>query len=401
MSLLLPLSELRRNMGRRDGLPKEAKDFLDYCDATLKKSTVQMYITNLNKFYAFFNEQCPEEKNKISKIDRVLIQKYYTHLFHSNLKPATRFLIIMNLRCYLTWAREMGHIEKDPRELIQLQDFPKRPQYLPRPLEPDHDRKLIEYLKNTKAVTQRGLLLLRYTGMRVGELLDLPYDCLHQEDDGSFSVRVPLGKLNNDRLVPLTDEGLEFISGMQQEAISAKYKWERKTCLSCNHRQDLRVDVMPDPKRTYLMTSSNGRRLTYSGMRTAMNRACIKADIPHYSVHQLRHTLATVLLNGGASLATVMKILGHKKVNMTLRYAQITQTTVRKEYFAAINKAVDEYEIEMPYQKRSSDPLEAFTDLVRLIEKKRQESKNPQDDNTKVQLIKRLRRFESEIRDVL
>jgi len=388
-------------MARRSDLPKEAKDFLNYCDATLKKSTVQMYITNLNKFYAFFNVQCPEEKNQISKIDRALIQKYYTHLFHANLKPATRFLGIMNLRCYLTWAREMGHIDKDPRELIQLQDFPKRPQYLPRPIEPDHDKKLIEYLKTSKAVTERGLLLLRYTGMRVGELLDLPYDCLHQEDDGSFSVRVPLGKLNNDRLVPLTDEGLEFISGMQQEAISAKYKWERKTCSSCNHRQDIKVDVLPDPKRTYLMTSSNGRRLTYSGMRSAMNRSCEHAGISHYGVHQLRHTLATVLLNGGASLATVMKILGHKKVNMTLRYAQITQTTVRKEYFAAINKAIDEYEIEMPYQKRSADPLEAFTDLVRLIEKKRQESKNPEDDNRKVQLIKRLRRFETEIRDVL
>lgn len=388
-------------MARREDLPKEAKDFLNYCDATLKRSTVQMYITNLNKFYAFFKVQYPNESNLFSKIDRALIQKYYTHLFHANLKPATRFLGIMNLRCYLTWAREMGHIEQDPRELIQLRDFPKRPQYLPRPIEPDHDRKLIEYLKTATPVTEKGLLLLRYTGMRVGELLDLPYDCLHQEDDGSYSVRVPLGKLNNDRLVPLTDEGLEFITGMQQEAISAKYKWERKTCSSCNHRQDIRIDVMPDPKRTYLMTSGNGRRLTYSGMRAAMNRACEHSGIPHYSVHQLRHTLATVLLNGGASLATVMKILGHKKVNMTLRYAQVTQTTVRKEYFAAINKSIDEYEIEMPYQKRSSDPLEAFTDLVRLIEKKRQESKNPQDDNRKVQLIKRLRRFENEIRDVL
>lgn len=388
-------------MGRRDRLPKEAKGFLNYCDATHKKSTVEMYITNLNKFYDFIETQGLDKRDLLKKIDRTLIQKYYTHLFHANLKPATRFLGIMNLRCYLTWAYQMGCINKDPRELIQLQDFPKRPHYLPRPMEPDHDRKLIEYLKTSKTITERGLLLLRYTGMRVGELLDLPYDCLHQEDDSSFSVRVPLGKLNNDRLVPLTDESLDFINNIRQEVVATKYKWEPQTCSTCNHQRNVRIDILPDPKKTFLMTTNTGRRISYSGMRSAMNRACERAGITHYGVHQLRHTLATALLNGGASLATVMKILGHKRVTMTLRYAQITQSTVRKEYFAAINKAIDEYEIKNPELKRPSDPLEAFTDLVRLIEKKRQESKNPKDDNRKVQLIKRLRRFENEIRDVL
>ncbi len=358
-------------MGRRDGLPQEAKEFLDYCDATHKQSTTAGYITNLNRFYSFLRKQYPNEKNLFSKIDRPLIQKYCTDLFQVGLQPASRFLALMNLRCYLAWANEMNYIEHDSRDLIQLKDFPKRPVYLPRPIEPNHDKQLINYLKTAKAVTEKGLLILRYTGMRVGELLDLPYNCLHQEDDSSYSIRVPLGKLNNERLVPLTDEALTCIRHMQ-----------------------------PDPNRSYLMTSKNGSRYSYSGMRAAMNRACKRADIPYYSIHQLRHTLATSLLNGGASLATVMRILGHKKINMTLRYAKVTQSTVRKQYFDAINAYIEDYDI-TPYENDKRNPLDVFSDLIRLLEKKRQESKNPKEDNTKVKLIKRLRRLEDDLRHVL
>lgn len=388
-------------MGKRDHLPKEAQDFLNYCDATHKRGTVSNYTNNLNKFYSFLKIKYPNEESLFSRIDRAVVQEWVSDLFRSGLKPASRFIGLMNLRCYLTWAFEMGYLTQDSRYLVQVEDFPKRPNYLPRPLELDHDQKLIEYLKNaSETVTEKGLLLLRYTGMRVGELLDLPYDCLHQEEDGSSSVKVPLGKLNNERLVPLTDEGLGFIRHMREEAISAKSSWKTEICSSCHHESSIRVEVQPDPKRTYLMISKNGRRLSYSGMRTAMNRACKRAGIPHYSVHQLRHTLATVLLNAGASLVTVMKILGHKKITMTLKYAQIMQQTVRKEYFEAINKSMNDYGIQSPYEPNISDPLQAFSDLIRLIEKKRQESSDPKKENQKLQLIKRLRRIESEIREI-
>jgi len=52
--------------------------------------------------------------------------------------------------------------------------------------------------------------------------------------------------------------------------------------------------------------------------------------------HRLRHTYATSLLTGGVSLVSLMKLLGHRRIEMTLRYAKVTPTHLRDEYLKAI-----------------------------------------------------------------
>lgn len=361
-------------MGRIDNLPLEAREFLNYCEAIHNKTTLTTYTTSLLKFYTFLKKKFPEEENLLRKIDRPICEEWFAELFHSGLAKASRFLALMNVRCYLNWALDRGYLNVNPRELIRVSDFPKRPQYLPKPLEPDHDQKLQEYLKTSSNLTYKGLLLLRYTGMRVGELIKMPFDCLHQEEDRTFSIKVPLGKLNNERLVPLTQEAVEVIRKIQ------------------NHT---------NKERFNLMTKTNGVVVSHSGMRSAMNRACIKTGIPHYCVHQLRHTFATSILNGGASLVVIMRLLGHKRFSMTLRYAQVTQETIRREYFNAINKTTEQYDIKSPYEETISNPLVSFADLIRLLEKKRQESSDPKSDKEKLQLLKRLRRLEDELKKIL
>jgi hypothetical protein len=70
-----------------------------------------------------------------------------------------------------------------------------------------------------------------------------------------------------------------------------------------------------------------------------INRAGAAAGLTHIHPHQLRHTLATQAINRGMSLEAIAALLGHRSLDMTLRYAKIASRTVADEYFAVSEKA--------------------------------------------------------------
>src|SRR5258708_2909897 len=118
-------------------------------------------------------------------------------------------------RCVL-WPRRLtddlaaqGH--RLQSGLIIREDFPVRPEYLPRPLSPEDDQRLQDELRRTDNLYSNALLLTRATGIRIGECIHLPLDCLRQVGPEQWALHVPLGKLHTERLVPLDAEGLRFL----------------------------------------------------------------------------------------------------------------------------------------------------------------------------------------------
>jgi hypothetical protein len=89
-----------------------------------------------------------------------------------------------------------------PPDLIRQEDFPPQPLYLPRPLPPQKDQLLQQELRRTDDLAANALLLTRASGIRVGECLDLPLDCLQQVGPDQWALHVPLGKLHNERWFP-------------------------------------------------------------------------------------------------------------------------------------------------------------------------------------------------------
>src|SRR3989344_4003543 len=155
---------------RRESLPQEAQEFLNYAEVTFKKTTISTYTTSLRKFYDFLKKKYPEhgqDERYFKKIDRSLLEEWFRDLYRCGLGPASRFLCLMNIRCYLSWAYDRSYMDQDPRGMILARDFPKKPDYLPKPIEPEHDKKLQQFLRTSKNITEKGLLLLRYTGIRV------------------------------------------------------------------------------------------------------------------------------------------------------------------------------------------------------------------------------------------
>jgi site-specific recombinase XerD len=233
----------------------------------------------------------------------------------------------------------------DPELLLKTSDMPKKPEYLPRPLPPRADRDLQIRLEHASCIYQQGLLLMRHTGLRIGELMSLEQNCIRSDYNGNKFLKVPLGKLDNERLVPLTNKALAVIEKLQNHGVQKKQK-------------------------TWLLESQRGKKTLYDSYVKAMNKACEGLEIDgKMTTHRMRHSYATSLLSGGMSLVGVMKLLGHRDHRMTLRYAAITQETVRTEFFEALRQLEKKYKTDHLSidAKSQADPIKALSDVKRWI----------------------------------
>ena len=93
-----------------------------------------------------------------------------------------------------------------------------------------------------------------------------------------------------------------------------------------------------DPSNPLLLPRENGKPADRHAVTRYINKAGAAAGLPHIHPHQLRHTLATQAINRGMSLEAIAAMLGHRSMDMTLRYAKIASRTVADEYFAVTNK---------------------------------------------------------------
>lgn len=218
---------------------------------------------------------------------------------------------------------EWGWDDAPARRLIFRSDHPRKPRPLPRYVPVDADRRLTEALGASEyRLAADALLLARAVGLRIGELLDLELDCVHEVPGHGSWLKVPLGKLDTERMVPLDDETVELI--------------DRITATRSTGRP------LPHPRSgrpTQFLFTHHGRRLSQNAVRTELARSAEAAGIGHVTPHQLRHTYATALVNAGVSLQALMALLGHVSAEMSLRYAHLFDTTVRAEYERALNLA--------------------------------------------------------------
>jgi hypothetical protein len=155
--------------------------------------------------------------------------------------------------------------------------------------------------------------LLARTGMRVGELAALEDDAMVQISETSW-LRIPVGKLHNDRYVPLHPILVDLITD-----------YRRTRGPSRSGRLVVRNDGQPFDRRT---------------IHRYVAAVAKRAGVGHVHPHQLRHTLATQAINRGMSLEAIAALLGHRSMRMTMTYARISDRTVADEYFR-VTEAVE------------------------------------------------------------
>ena len=174
-----------------------------------------------------------------------------------------------------------------------------------------------------------GLTLLRGTGIRLGELLDLELDCVWDSASHGSWLKVPVGKLGTERTVPL-----------DAETLSALDEW-----ITQRGPQRALPSSRTQRPADFLFVE-RGRRPTAYRLRHGLDDAATAAALHgrdarplHVTPHQLRHTYATSLVNAGMSLQALMALLGHVSTEMTMRYASLAAPTIRAAYEEAMDKA--------------------------------------------------------------
>jgi site-specific recombinase XerD len=223
------------------------------------------------------------------------------------LKPATINAKIAALTHLLKW---LGHTVPD---WIQR---PSRSRSLPKTLgrrELTRLRKAVSESEDPLAMPVSTLML--DTGLRVSELCALDIDDIDKED---LSALVIGGKGEKDRTVLFTNSSVEVLES-----------WEPI--------RERRLRDVEDGGLRAMFVSSRGRRINPRSIQKMMDRLAEAADIPksRLSPHTLRHTFATGLLERGADLVTIQRLLGHSSIATTRVYLEIGDQTLREIYHRA------------------------------------------------------------------
>ena len=311
--------------------------YLELRSGVLRPATIEKLLSSLAIFGEFLTDRYPE-LTSLAHLERSQIEAYFTWSAARTWRgrfegrpvgpwPVTEAVI--TLRSFLEDIGAWGWAEAPPRRLVFSTDTPKLPSLLPRALPPDVDAALMAAVAGLEDDFARiAITLLRLTGLRIGELLDLELDCVLDYGSSGRWLRVPLGKLNSERSVPLHP--------LAEEALE---QW-------CARRGRQRAIPHPrDSQPTDFVFMRGGRRLRSRAVQQGLAEAVRVAGLTtadgaplHVVPHQLRHTYATELLNAGMSLQALMALLGHSSPEMTLRYATLASPILKTAYEVAMGK---------------------------------------------------------------
>ena len=301
------------------GFAEAAQRYVAQVDLSLAPSTVKHIEHDLREFGTWLTPAHPDVVT-CADLNRAHIEDYkaWVGAKHGRYtaKPLNRVSIknrLINLHCFFDRITEWGYPNPPQRPLIFAGDLPIVDKPLPRFLDDAAATKLMRTSRADADPLSRLIVeLLARTGIRKSELLALSIDAVVQIGS-AYWLRIPVGKLHNDRYIPLHPQLKEMLDD-----------W------IANHR--------PAGLRTQRLLIERNRPISALRVANALSRLCHEAGIGHVTAHQLRHTLATQAINRGMSIDAIAALLGHKTLAMTMIYARIADKTVAEEYFNVTEK---------------------------------------------------------------
>lgn len=301
------------------GFADSARRYIEQVTLSLRPTTVKHIEHDLRQFGTWLADTHPEV-DTCAGLHREHIEAFKTWL-STDLRPATgkplnRVSVknaLINLHCFLTRIAEWGYPNAPVRPLMFPGDLPIIDKPLPRFLDDAAAAKLLRAARADPDPLSRLIVeLLARTGIRRGELRALTVDAVVQIGS-AYWLRIPIGKLHNDRYIPLHPQLKELLD-----------EW-----ITCHRPSGLRTDRL---------LLEHNRPISDHRITKALRHLANTAGIGTVTAHQLRHTLATQAINRGMSLDAIAALLGHKTLAMTMIYARIADRTVADEYFAVTEK---------------------------------------------------------------
>jgi integrase/recombinase XerD len=217
------------------------------------------------------------------------------------------------MRSFFVWLNRNGHLLHNPAERLA---FPQPEQSLPHVLNESEIARLIETpdLQTAIGLRDRALMETLYaTGIRHAEAHKLD---LYDIDTAAHRLTVRLGKGQRDRVVPLTETAAHWLTRyvtVARPELAAGQWWGKG-------RRRGQPKLMAPTSALWL--SVTGRRLSYQMIADRIRDYALQVELKA-SAHTFRHSCATHLLRGGASVRHVQQLLGHRDLNTTEIYTHL------------------------------------------------------------------------------
>lgn len=266
----------------------------------LSENTVESYMRDLEQFAHFILRMWDVPPRKV---EPQMVERYMAWLFDQGREKSSQARILSGLKSFFNYLLLTEAIEASPMEFIQS---PKFGRHLPDVLTTDEIDRIIGAIdcSTPKGLRDSAMLEVLYScGLRVSELVSLRLGDLFF---GEGYIRV-VGKGDKQRLVPVSDTARDRI-----------YAY-----LDCRKGARKSEEI--------LFLSNRGRRLTRVMVFKIIRQAVLRAGIDkQVSPHTFRHSFATHLLEGGASIRQVQEMLGHENIVTTEIYTHLNNDHLRE-----------------------------------------------------------------------
>ncbi len=293
---ILKKLEIEFSKDRLNLLEKTPPLFYDFLQTYLDYAVTNKAHTTIKREHAVIKVLKSFLGNiELNKIDSLRIEQFKSRRKQDKLKPASINKELMVLSAILNKALEWHYINSKPN--IRVLKIPKNP---PKYLTVEEIQRLINYSSNwLKPI----LVILRNTGMRIGELLNLKFCDI---DMTNKAITVRSTKTNDYRVIPMNRELYTLLGILHAHYINPRTQG---------------VTPRTSNQMDYLICFSDGGRV--KSIRTSFNKACKYAGV-RATPHTLRHTFASHLVMNGADLVTVKELLGHTQISTTMIYSHVS-----------------------------------------------------------------------------
>lgn len=266
-------------------------------------NTVAAYISDVGKLIIW----CEEEQRDPVTLTLDDLETFSASLHDLGIASSSHARILCGVRAFYQYLTIDGYVEQDPSELLES---PIQDKHLPDVLSTEEVDMIINAIDLSKWEGQRNRAIIEVLfscGLRVSELVTLTLSNIYEEDG---FVRI-LGKGNKERLVPISGRALHEL-----------HLWY----------MDRRQMKIKPGEEDYVFLNRRGAHLTRTMIFIMIKQYAAQAGIRKtISPHTLRHSFATALLEGGASLRVIQTLLGHESIGTTEIYTHIDMSTLRQE----------------------------------------------------------------------
>lgn len=300
--------------------PDVIKQMSDFMRSLVRRNrrinTIKLYFQVLKRFFLFTESL---DVKKLELIDRNHIGAFIEFLQDQGMAVTTIKSYLIIVYSFFKFLVEKNIVSPD---ILKNKFRLKMPDLLPRAIDPSDIKQLLSAIDT---VRERALVtLLLRTGMRIGELLDTKIVDINLTEK---KIEIPQAQKNYEgRIVYMSDD-----------ACVALEIWLQQRKLS---------------NREYIFYGRWARQpLSYASARVLFIKCLKKAGLSDkgYTLHCLRHTYASELLNAGMRLECLQVLLGHQDIEVTRRYARLTDNTRKEEYFKAMGR-IERGEIDGHYR---------------------------------------------------